>query len=59
MHTKKLSLLAMACTAAMQFITPQALAAESSQVVGIVTNADSTKLFAGAKIEIKFPEYSI
>lgn len=53
MHTKKLSLLAMACTAAMQFITPQALAAESSQVVGIVTNVDSTKLFAGAKIEIK------
>lgn len=53
MHTKKLSLLAMACTAAMQFVSPQALAEESSQLVGKVTNVNSSKLFAGAKIDIK------
>lgn len=53
MHTRKLSLIAMACTAAMQFVSPQALAEESSQLVGKVTNVNSSKLFAGAKIDIK------
>ncbi|WP_420934609.1 TonB-dependent receptor [Alteromonas sp. A081] len=53
MHTRKVSLIAMACTAAMQFVAPHALAAEESQVVGVVTNVNSSKLFAGAKIDIK------